>query len=63
MDALRRDDIERARCTPPAEKALQALDLMSAGIELRRAGLRARRPEATAAEIEAELRRWLVRDG
>ena len=63
MDALRRDDIERARRTPPAEKALQALDLMFAGIELRRAGLRARRPEATATEIEAELRRWLVRDG
>jgi hypothetical protein len=63
MDVLRRDDIERARSTPPAEKALQALDFMWAGIELRRAGLRARRPEATPAEIEAELRRWLLRDG
>jgi hypothetical protein len=62
MDLLRRDDIERARRTPPAEKALQAIEFMRVGIELRRAGIRARRPEATEAEVEQELRRWLLRD-
>lgn len=62
MDRLRHDDIERARRTPPEEKLRQALDLMAAGIELHRAGLRARRPEATEAEIDAEVRRWLIRD-
>jgi hypothetical protein len=61
MDPLRRDDIERARRTPPSEKVIQALELMRVGIELRRAGIRARRPQATEAEIEQELRRWLLR--
>jgi hypothetical protein len=31
MDALRRDDIERARATPPEEKARQALEAMRTG--------------------------------
>lgn len=62
MDRLRQDDIERARRTPPGEKLLQALDLMATGIELYRAGVRSRRPDATEAEIDAEVRRWLIRD-
>ncbi len=61
MDPLRRDDIERARRTPPEEKARQALELMRLGIALRRAGIRARRPDAPEAEIDRELQRWLER--
>jgi hypothetical protein len=59
VDPLRRDDLERARRTPPAEKLVQAVELMALGIELRRAGIRARQPTATEREIEEELRRWL----
>ncbi len=59
MDILRRDDIERARRTPPDEKLLQALEMMQVGIELYRAGLRARQPTATEAEIDEAVRRWL----
>jgi len=62
VDRLRREEIEEARRTPPEEKARQALDLMRAGIELKRAGLRARHPEATDEEIEALLDAWLARD-
>jgi hypothetical protein len=61
MDLLRRDDIERAMRASPAEKLVQAVELMTLGIELRRAGIRARKPEATDAEVEQELRRWLER--
>lgn len=59
MDLLRRDDLERAMRTAPAEKLVQAVELMTLGIELRRAGIRARKPSASEAEIEDELRRWL----
>jgi hypothetical protein len=59
VDPLRRDDLERARRLAPAEKLVLAVELMSVGIELRRAGVRARRPTATEAEIEEELRRWM----
>jgi hypothetical protein len=62
VDALRRDDIERARATPPEEKARQALDAMRMGIRLKRAALRARDPGASPEEIEQRLQRWLERD-
>jgi Rv0078B-related antitoxin len=62
MDALRRDDIERARTTPPEEKARQAFDAMRTGIRLERAALRARDPQASPEEIEQRLQRWLERD-
>jgi hypothetical protein len=62
MDALRRHDIELARATPPEERARQALEAMRTGIRLKRAGLRARLPNAMDEEIEAELRRWLERN-
>jgi hypothetical protein len=61
MDQLRADDIARARQTPPAEKLLQALDLMATGIEIQRANFRRRHPEESDAEIEARLQRWLDR--
>ena len=46
MDALRKDDLERARSTPPGEKLRQALELMQLGIELQRRRLRAADPTA-----------------
>jgi hypothetical protein len=62
MDALRRDDIERARTTSLEEKARQTLEMMRTGVRLKRAGLRARFPSATPEEIEAMVQRWLERD-
>jgi hypothetical protein len=61
MDALRRDDLERAKATSPAERARQALEAMRTGIRLKRAGLRARFPDASSEEIEERLQRWLER--
>jgi hypothetical protein len=37
--------------------------MMRVGIRLHRAGLRARYPTASDAEIESRLRGWLRRDG
>jgi hypothetical protein len=62
MDALRRDDLERARRASEKTRAEQALAAMRTGIELRRTVLRERHPEATDAEIEQLLRHWLARD-
>jgi hypothetical protein len=62
MDPLRRDDIERARRTPPEVRATQAFEAMRTGIRLCRTALRARHPTATEDEIERLLRRWLSRD-
>ena len=59
VDRLRALDIERARTTSPEEKARQAFEAMRTGIRLKRAGLRARHPEATTEEIEELLHRWL----
>jgi hypothetical protein len=62
VDPLRADDLELARATPPAEKLRQALEMMRAGFALKRAGLRTRFPEATEAEVDAMLRRWMAYD-
>ena len=62
MDPLRQDDIDRARATPPAERAKQALACMRAGIALKLASLRARHPGESAAEIDARLLSWLARE-
>ena len=62
MDALRADDLERARVTPPAEKLRQALELMRVGFELKRTNLRTRFPGASEAEIAAIFARWLAYD-
>lgn len=63
MDALRQDDLERARRTPPATKLQQALEAMATGIRLKRASLRQRHPTASDAELEAMLGAWLERRG
>jgi Rv0078B-related antitoxin len=62
MDALRKDDIEIARTTPPAEKLRQALQMVETGIRLKRAGFRERHPAATPEQIEAMLQQWLLSD-
>jgi hypothetical protein len=62
MDSLRRDDVEKARATPPAVKLQQALAAMDFGIDIERASLRSRHPGASEAELEALLLAWLARD-
>jgi len=62
VDALEKDDRSRARSTAPAEKLRQALEMMAAGIRLKRAALRHRHPEASESEIDDLLRAWLERD-
>ena len=62
MDPLRKDDLERARATPPATKLRQALEAMATGIRLKRVALRRRHPDASEAEVDAMLRAWLERD-
>ncbi|HSO33409.1 MAG TPA: hypothetical protein VLT33_12835 [Labilithrix sp.] len=59
MDALRKDDLERARRTSPGEKLRQALELMQLGIELQRRRLRAVDPAASEQEIDARLLAWM----
>ncbi len=60
MDPLRRDDIEQARRATPEEKARQALEMMRAAVRLKRAGLRARHPDESEAEIDRRVREWLL---
>ncbi|MCC6994495.1 MAG: hypothetical protein IT370_07690 [Deltaproteobacteria bacterium] len=60
MDALRRDDIERAISTPPAERLLRTLELMDVGIEMQRESLKRRHPEESEPQIEQRLRAWLL---
>jgi hypothetical protein len=62
MDALERDDIERARRTSPAERARQTLEMMRTGFRLKHASLRARHAAESEDEIEARFRQWLERD-
>jgi hypothetical protein len=62
VDPLRRDDIERARATPPGEKLRQALEMMRVGIEMKRARLRAEDPLASDAQIQQRLWAWLAEE-
>jgi hypothetical protein len=62
METLRHDDIERARLTPPEEKAKQAFALMRFGIKLQRSKLRQAFPDETEEQIRQRLRRWMARD-
>jgi hypothetical protein len=59
VDALRKDDLARARTTPPGEKLRQALELMQLGIDLKRRRLRAADPGASELEIDAHLLAWM----
>jgi hypothetical protein len=57
---LRRDDIERARATPTAEKARQTFALADEGIAMKRARLRAAHPDESEDEIGERLSAWLA---
>ena len=59
MDPLRKDDIERTKRMPPEERMRAVLAAVDAGVRIRLATLRAKRPHATDGEIEAALRDWL----
>jgi len=59
VDALRKDDLERARSTPPGEKLRQALELMQLGIDLQRRRLRAADPTASEEGIDKRLLAWM----
>lgn len=61
-DALREDDLRAAAETPPGEKLLQALELASDGIALKRVALRVQHPNASEAEVEALWLAWLARE-
>ena len=63
MDALLAHDCEHARQLDPAEKLQQALDVMRAGIRLKRSSLRRQFPEATETEVDHRLAEWLRGDG
>jgi hypothetical protein len=62
MDPLLASDQELARQVAPAEKLAQALEMMTAGIRLKRAALRRQFPQASATEIADKLATWLVQD-
>jgi hypothetical protein len=59
VDALREDDIARARATSPGEKLRQALELMELGIAMERRKLQAAHPDAPPEVIDAKLFAWL----
>ena len=59
VDALRANDVERARQTPPDVRLAQALEAMRLGISLKRDALKARHPDDSADAIDERLRDWL----
>jgi hypothetical protein len=63
MDALLAHDREHARQLDPAEKLKRALDVMRAGIRLRRSTLRRQFPNAAETEVDRRLVEWLRGDG
>jgi hypothetical protein len=58
LDPLTQSDIELSREASPAEKLQQALELMRMGIRWKRAALITRAPDASEAEIQAQLEQW-----
>ena len=62
MDPLLASDRELARQATAAEKLAQALEMMTAGIRLKRAALRRQFAEASEAEIADMLTAWLVQN-
>jgi len=62
MDALEAHDREQALRLSPAAKLVQALEVMRAGIRLKRSTLRRQFPEADESEIERRLAEWLRSD-
>lgn len=63
MDALEAHDREQAVRLDPAEKLMQALEVMRTGIRLKRSTLHRQFPEADEGEIDRRLTEWLRSDG
>ena len=62
MDALQAHDHAEALRLKPAEKLMQALEVMRAGIRLKRSTLHRQFPEADETEIDQRLTEWLRSD-
>ena len=59
VDALFQDKVRQARGMAPEDKLLAGVRLFELACEISRAGIRHQHPDATPAEVEAELRRRL----
>ncbi len=60
MDGIFREKVLRARASKqPGVLSLDGFDLFEAALELTREGIRSEQPDATDAEIEAEVKRRL----
>jgi hypothetical protein len=62
VDPLLENDLEVARRTPPAEKLAQAIELMEAGLRLKREVLKRALPDASESELDVAFERWLIAD-
>jgi hypothetical protein len=60
VDPLVEHDIHVAREATPGEKLRQALELMDAGLRLKRDLLKRARPSASEAEHQAIFEEWLL---
>jgi hypothetical protein len=60
VDPLVEHDIRVAGEEPPGEKLRQALELMEAGLRLKRDLLKRARPDASEAERQAAFEEWLL---
>jgi hypothetical protein len=63
MDPMLASDRELADQASPAEKLAQALEMMRAGIRLKRSALPHQFPATSETEIENMLMAWLAQDG
>ncbi len=60
VDPLREDDLRRARATPPAEKLLEALEMMEMGLAMKRATLRRMHVSLSESAIDGLLEAWIL---
>lgn len=61
VDALLREEIERYRLQPSAERLIEALQVMGDGLELQRGNLRRQFPQLSEADLDAKLDAWMQR--
>jgi hypothetical protein len=63
VDPLAAHDLVVSRETSPADKLVQAFELMETGFRLKRATLRAALPGSTERGLDEAFERWLLGDG